>query len=74
MMGMRFESTGLTEFAQAMPEPYRVPGDPVQAYRNFYVGEKLRFARWTRRRPAWIEKILREQSASGEGDGVPSGP
>ncbi|MBN1541795.1 hypothetical protein JW992_06585 [candidate division KSB1 bacterium] len=45
---IRFESIGLTEFAQSMPEPYKVPGDPVQANRNFYVAEKLRFARWTR--------------------------
>ena len=57
-----FASTGLTDFAQAMPEQYRVPGDPVQAYRRFYIGEKLRFAQWTRRRkPAWIEEILRRQ-------------
>jgi hypothetical protein len=65
--GMNFESTGLTDFPQAMPEQYKVPGDPVQAYRNFYVGEKLQFARWTRRRrPAWIAEILRQQSASGD--------
>ncbi len=52
-----FESEGLTDFPQVMPERYRVPGDTVQAYRNFYVAEKLRFARWTRRkRPVWIEK------------------
>jgi hypothetical protein len=56
---MKFESIGLTEFPQAMPEQYKVPGDPVQAYRNFYVGEKLQFARWTRRRPAWIKGTLR---------------
>jgi hypothetical protein len=43
--------TGLTEFEQAMPEKYRVPGDAVQAYRNFYIGDKARFAKWTRRRP-----------------------
>lgn len=60
--GMIFESSGLTEFVQAMPEKYRVPGDPVSAYRRFYVGEKLRFARWTRRRrPMWIQKYLREK-------------
>ena len=54
---MRFESAGLTEFAQAMPEKYKVPGDPVKAYRRFYIGEKLRFARWTRRRrPKWIDE------------------
>jgi len=49
--GMRFENHGLTPFAQAMPETYRVPGDAVAAYRAFYQGEKASFARWTRRRP-----------------------
>jgi len=34
-----------------MPDAYRQPGDAVQAYRNYYVGEKHRFAKWTRRRP-----------------------
>ena len=64
--GMTFASIGLTDFPQAMPERYRVPGDPVAAYRNYYAGEKLRFARWTRRRkPAWIEGALRQQSTSG---------
>lgn len=51
---LRFESRGLTEFAQAMPEQYKVPGDAVAAYRAFYLGEKATFARWTRRAPpAW---------------------
>ncbi len=46
---------GLSEFAQAMPAQYKIPGDAVGAYRRFYVGEKLRFARWTKRNaPAWI--------------------
>jgi hypothetical protein len=57
---MKFESLGVTSFAQAMPEKYKAPGDPVAAYRAFYVGEKLRFARWTRRkRPRWIDDHLR---------------
>jgi hypothetical protein len=47
------EDQGLTEFAQAMPERYRVPGDAVQAYRSFYVGEKGSFATWTRRDVPW---------------------
>ncbi len=45
------EDLGLTEFAQVMPEKYKIPGDAVAAYRRFYVGEKSRFAKWTRRRP-----------------------
>nr|WP_320009442.1 pyrimidine dimer DNA glycosylase/endonuclease V [uncultured Desulfobulbus sp.] len=50
-----FESLGLTEFPQAMPEQYRVVGDPVAAYRNFYKGDKRKFARWTKRNPpAWF--------------------
>ena len=50
----RYENTGLTEFAQAMPDCYKVPGDAVSAYRNFYLGEKMGFARWTKRAvPHW---------------------
>jgi len=51
----RFESVGLTEFAQAMPEQYKVPGDAVTAYRQFYLAEKMGFAKWTRRKlPYWV--------------------
>lgn len=53
----RYENRGLTEFVQAMPEQYRVPNDPVQAYRRFYLGEKMYFAKWTRRRqPYWVRE------------------
>lgn len=45
---------GLTEFAQAMPKEYRVEGNPVQAYRNFYIHDKSRFAKWKKREiPDW---------------------
>jgi hypothetical protein len=52
----RFESAGMTAFAQAMPDQYKVPGDAVAAYRAFYLGEKHAFARWTHRPPPdwWI--------------------
>lgn len=54
-----FESLGLTEFVQAMPDKYKVPGDAVSAYRNFYLGEKMKFAKWTRRRPPfWLDEVL----------------
>lgn len=50
---------GLTEFVQAMPERYRVPGDAVGAYRAYYVGEKSGIARWTRRRtPRWYRDAM----------------
>lgn len=53
---------GLTEFAQAMPETYRVPGNAVLAYRRFYIGEKARFAKWTRRRvPKWFSACVNDE-------------
>lgn len=56
---IKFESCGLTPFAQAMPAAYKVRGDAVSAYRRFYIAEKLEFARWTRRRvPAWVKDPL----------------
>lgn len=53
-----FKKRGLTEFAQAMPEKYRVKGNPVLAYRKFYAGEKMRFAKWSKRKvPFWIKEL-----------------
>ena len=53
----KFESLGLTEFAQAMPDQYKVSGDAVSAYRKFYIGEKMKFAKWTRRKPPhWLKE------------------
>ena len=50
-----YENRGLTEFAQAMPDEYKVPGDAVKAYRQFYLGEKMKFAKWTKRNvPKWV--------------------
>lgn len=46
----------LTPPALAMPPRYH-GADAVHAYRLFYVGEKLRFARWRHSpRPYWIEE------------------
>ena len=54
--GYKYDNTGLTEFAQAMPDKYKVPGNAVKAYRQFYLGDKLKFARWTRRPvPGWAK-------------------
>ena len=44
---------GTTSFAQAMPDQYRNP-DAITAYRNYYMGEKRRFAAWkTGIKPKW---------------------
>ncbi|MBN2279157.1 MAG: hypothetical protein JXQ65_01100 [Candidatus Marinimicrobia bacterium] len=49
---------GLTEFPQAMPKEYQVAGDPVQGYRNFYLYDKIRFAKWSRRPvPEWFQIV-----------------
>lgn len=48
------QSSGLTEFVQAMPEQYKVKNDAVQAYRNYYIGEKASFAKWNySQQPSW---------------------
>jgi hypothetical protein len=36
----------MSDFAVAMPEVFKVPGDTVQSYRNYYLGSKVRFAKW----------------------------
>jgi hypothetical protein len=44
----------VSPFAQAMPVKYRNE-DPVTAYRNYYIGEKKHFAKYTKREaPAWL--------------------
>lgn len=51
----KFQDIGLTEFAQAMPEEYKYKNNAVRAYRNFYRGEKIKFAKWTKRpAPKWM--------------------
>ena len=53
---LSFENHGLTQFAQAMPDELKVEGDAVQAYRQFYIRDKLGFAKWTKREiPSWIQ-------------------
>ena len=53
--GFEYDSRGLTEFAQAMPEAYKESGNAVKAYRQFYAGEKMGFAKWTKRDvPQWL--------------------
>ena len=47
--------TEQTPFAQAMPDEYKDPTDAVNAYRNYYVGDKARFAKWEKKNnePYW---------------------
>jgi hypothetical protein len=45
---------GFREPPQAMPEEYKVVGDSITAYKNYYNGAKRRFATWKNRNvPEW---------------------
>ena len=49
---------GLTELPQAMPKYCKVIGNPIQAYKNYYINEKNGFANWKNRtRPTWYGNI-----------------
>lgn len=50
-----YDAIGLTPFVQAMPDDYKVKSDAIEAYRNFYRGDKAAFAKWTKRAPpSWF--------------------
>jgi hypothetical protein len=43
-----------TPMPQCMPEQYKVIGDSIQAYHNYYINDKQPFAVWTNRPiPEW---------------------
>lgn len=49
-----------TIMPQCMPEQYKVPGDSIQAYHNYYINDKQKFAVWTNRPiPDWYVKAYR---------------
>ena len=44
-----------SEPTPAMPDQYKVPGDSILSYRNYYIGEKQRMFSWKKREtPDWI--------------------
>ena len=54
-----------TDPTPAMPDQYKVPGDGVQSYRNYYNGEKQRMFSWKKRPvPEFINKTTRENYAN----------
>lgn len=53
-----------TPFAQAMPEEYKHE-NPVEAYRRFYAGSKVRFAKWKNTPvPDWFKHRVEGQNAA----------
>ena len=44
-----------TEPTPAMPDDYKVSGDSIQSYKNYYLGDKTRMFSWKNREtPSWI--------------------
>jgi hypothetical protein len=51
---INFPSSGLTRFAQAMPEEYKCV-DAVRAYKIYYLNDKKDLLNYTRReKPVWV--------------------
>lgn len=55
MGNIEFSSEGMTDHPLCMPDQYKCD-DPIQSYRNYYLGEKMKFAKWSRgrKKPDWI--------------------
>jgi hypothetical protein len=43
---------GMTEVPQCMPDEFKVLGNPLGGYRNYYLGAKRSMAEWKKNRPA----------------------
>ena len=57
-----------TEPTPAMPDEYKVSGDSIQSYRNYYVGAKSGLAKWKERStPDWFTSMLHTNEAFNEG-------
>ncbi|MFP3032452.1 MAG: pyrimidine dimer DNA glycosylase/endonuclease V [Wolbachia sp.] len=50
-----FQSADIQIFTQALPDRYKC-SNPIEAYREYYLKEKMRFAKWEKGReaPGWI--------------------
>jgi hypothetical protein len=46
-----------SEPTPAMPDHYKVAGDSIQSYKNYYIGDKQRMFSWKNRNtPSWLTK------------------
>ena len=49
-----FSDSGLKPFPICMKEEYKVSNDPVECYREYYIKDKVRFAKWKKGNvPQW---------------------
>jgi hypothetical protein len=52
---MNIPKKPFTEPTPAMPDHYKVAGDSIQSYKNYYLGDKTRMFSWKNRQtPSWI--------------------
>jgi hypothetical protein len=57
--------TSITEPTPAMPDYCKVPGDSIVSYQKYYINEKVRFARWTKREvPIWYQNGINTNNAN----------
>ncbi len=58
---LKFPAIGPTDFVQAMPFQYKT-NDTINSYRNYYLNDKSRFAKWNKGRnpPSWWKPLLQE--------------
>ena len=51
---------GLMEFPQLLPDRYKMEGNSVEAYRNYYVMEKAKISNYRQKAPDWFLNKLDE--------------
>lgn len=56
-----FASLEFTSHPKCMPDQYKVD-DVVISYRNYYIGDKARFAKWKTQEPKWYSEMKLETS------------
>ncbi len=61
------EDVGMTPPRCAMPDEYKIDGDPLSSYRRYYIYDKHRFAVWPDgMEPAWFTEGVEELKRTGE--------
>lgn len=51
----KIKDTNRTPVPLCMPDEFKVPGNPVESYRNYYRGGKAHIAKWkVRKQPEWF--------------------
>lgn len=57
---------GFTSPPQCMPDEYKVQNNYIKGYRNYYLGEKIRFAKWQKgvQEPEWWTEALYPEAKS----------